>query len=61
MNLPPQVVIKPPPFFEGDRFKIEIDFDSVREYEARLGELQDLSKEHIGNLLTLKGYGSDTN
>ena len=61
MGLPPQVVIKPPPFFEGNRFRVEIDFESVEEYKARLGELQNLSKEHIGDLLTMKGYGSDTN
>jgi hypothetical protein len=59
MRLSPQISILPPPFFEGDRFKVEFYFRSLRDYETILGELQNLSKESIGNLLTIKGYGSD--
>ena len=54
-------MITPPPFFEGDRFKIEIDFESGEEYKAILEELQHLSRQHIGDLLRIKGYGSDAN
>jgi hypothetical protein len=61
IKLPPRVVITPPPFFEGDRFKIEIDFESGEEYKAILEELQHLSRQHIGDLLRIKGYGSDAN
>lgn len=61
MRFSPKVTITPPPFFEGDRFKIEIGFESLEEYEAVLGELQNLPKDRIGDLLTIKGYGSDTN
>lgn len=60
MRLSPQVAITPPPFFEGDQFKIEIYFKSLEEYEGVLGELRNLSKESIGDLLTIKGYGSGT-
>jgi len=59
MTLSPRVAITPPPFFEGDRFRIEFSFENLQEYEAILGELQNLSKESIGDLLTIKGYGSD--
>lgn len=61
MKLSPQVAITPPPFFEGDRFKIEIRFENLEEYEAILGELQNLPKKRIGDLLKIKGYGSDSN
>ena len=61
VKLPPQVVVAPPVFFEGDRFRIEIQFKSVKEYEAILNDLQNISKDQIKGLLTIKGYGSDTN
>ncbi len=59
MNLPPQIKITPPPFFEGDRFKIEFSFGSLEEYEKNLATLQKLSKERVGDLLMIKGYGSE--
>lgn len=59
VRLSPGVAITPPPFFEGDRFKIEVFFKSLEEYEAILTELEKLSNERIGDLLTIKGYGSD--
>jgi len=60
MRLSPQVAIRPPPFFEGDQLKVEFSFRSLQQYEALLGELQNLSKQNIEDLLTIKGYGTDT-
>jgi len=60
MGLPPQVKITPPPFFEGDRFKIEFSFRSLEEYENLLGTLESLAKERIGSLLMIKGYGRES-
>jgi hypothetical protein len=60
MGLPPQIEIAPPPFFEGDRFKVQFHFGSQREYEAILGTLKKLSKEGVGNLLAIKGYSDGT-
>ncbi len=59
MSLSPQIKITPPPFFEGDRFKIEFSFGSLEEYEKNLATLQKLSKERVGDLLMIKGYGSE--
>ena len=61
VGLSPGLAIRPPPFFEGNRFKIEICFESVEEYEAILVQLENLSKGPIRHLLTIKGYGSDPN
>jgi len=58
-RLGPEVAITPPPFFEGDRFRIQIHFESVEEYETLLVKLQRLSGEGIKRLLTIKGYHSD--
>ncbi len=60
MGLPPQIEIAPPPFFEGDRFKVQFHFGSQREYEAVLGTLNKLSKKSVGNLLAIKGYRDGT-
>ncbi len=59
MGLPPQVKITPPAFFEGDQFKIEFSFRSLKEYEDLLGTLEKLEKERIGSLLMIKGYGRE--
>ncbi len=60
MKISPQIGIIPPPLFEGDRFKIEFHFRTLREYETHLGMLQKLPKERIRDLLRIKGYGDDT-
>jgi len=60
MRLSPKILLKPPPFFEGNRFRIEIGFETLEEYRAALSELRDLPEESINSLLAIKGYGGDT-
>jgi ParB family chromosome partitioning protein len=57
VKLSPHVAVVPPRFFEGDRFKIEIEFESIQGYKDILAQLQSLSKGQIQELLTIKGYG----
>jgi hypothetical protein len=59
VRLSPAVAFSPPPFFEGDRFKVEGRFETVEQYRSLVEELQKLSEKGIDALLRVKGYGRD--
>jgi hypothetical protein len=59
VTLRPHVRISPPPFFEGDRFKVEFSFEGPDDYEAVVEELRNLSHGPVLELLTIKGYDAD--
>ena len=59
ITVSPQVTISPPPFFEGDRFKVAFSFKNREDYQAIVEDLRSLSQGPIPELLTIKGYGTD--
>jgi len=59
ITVSPHVTISPPPFFEGDRFKVAFSFTNHEDYEAIVGDLQRLSQGPIRELMNIKGYETD--
>jgi len=59
ITVSPRVTISPPPFFEGDRFKVAFSFRNREDYQAIVEDLRSLSQGPISELLTIKGYGND--
>lgn len=58
MRLPPQVSLTPPPFFEGNRFRLEFSFKNVDEFTTSLKRLQDVPEKSLEDLFSIKGYES---
>ncbi len=58
MRLPPHVSLTPPPFFEGNRFRVEFSFKNIHEFKTSLKTLQNIPKKSIEDLLAIKGYES---
>jgi hypothetical protein len=42
LNLPPNISLHHPPFFEGKRLKIEFQFETLDEYKTTLKSLSSL-------------------
>jgi hypothetical protein len=43
LNLPPNISLRHPPFFEGKGLKMEFEFESIEEYQTILSALSALS------------------
>ncbi|MCJ7662941.1 MAG: hypothetical protein MUO24_01720, partial [Desulfobacterales bacterium] len=61
LSLPPQISFLPPPFFEGEEFKMELrfkDFTAFRELVTRLHQIAESENKDRDPLLELS-HGVD--
>lgn len=53
LKLPPNLILQPPPFFEGDRFKLEMQFKDAREFKKLLATLTAIAETKQLEQLTI--------
>lgn len=51
LKLPPSIIMRPPPYFENDKFSIEIVFKNQAEFDSALKKLNNISDNKMLNQL----------
>ncbi|MDZ7263899.1 MAG: hypothetical protein ONB16_04900, partial [candidate division KSB1 bacterium] len=52
LKLPPNIILHPPPFFEGNRFKLELQFKDAHEFRKLLATLATIAETNQLETLT---------